>query len=202
MFSFADDSGDLGQPTRPGASTHFVLALIVVQNSADVDQIVDAIKAFKKVAKLPDDIEIKFYDLKSPLRIKFLKAIRKLPFRVKAMVIDKRKFTQLSTHQHVHIKELLQKHAAGFHKISLKIDGALPRKRERVARSELRQVNRNTPQAIGKIRFVNSANNSLVQLADMIAGSIFRSTQPQKKDQYTYIKLIEDKIDDIYYKTN
>ena len=201
MFSFADESGDLGNPDIEGSSSHFVVVMVIVSNEEDVKRIAAAIQRFQKTHRIHKS-EMKFYQSKETLCIQFLKMISQFSFRVKVMIIDKRKVAQLATHQHIHVAELLARHALYLQNIRLRIDGTLSKKYEAKARKALRQVNRKMPRTIKNIKFVDSKTDELIQLADMIAGAIFRSTQSDKKDQYTYIKLIKDKIDDIYYKTN
>jgi hypothetical protein len=48
------------------------------------------------------------------------------------------------------------------------------------------------------MKFVNSKNDNLVQLADMVAGSILR-TQSAKGDSNDYLKTIKKRVEDIWY---
>lgn len=46
------------------------------------------------------------------------------------------------------------------------------------------------------IQFVDSKDNSLIQLADMIAGSIRRSYQDEKNDSTIYKQIIKRRIEE------
>ena len=48
------------------------------------------------------------------------------------------------------------------------------------------------------VRYVESKENMLIQLADLVAGSIFRSTQIKKSDHADYMKIIRKRIDRIH----
>ena len=54
---------------------------------------------------------------------------------------------------------------------------------------------------ISKVKFVDSKTDNLIQLADLVAGSILRSTQPDKTDSGDYLDILKkhNKIDDIWY---
>ena len=210
MYGFADEAGDLGKkfsdnPSIPGSTDYFVFVLVILHTIAEADQMTDAIRSFKQSSNLSRKQEIKFHDLHDDLKIKFFEIVNKYPIHVKAMIIDKRKLAeqgQLNSHRVVYMKELLEKYASCLHSISLRIDSGFSKKEEEEAKVSLLQINDDAPQTIEKIKFIDSKTDYLIQLADMIAGAIFYSTWSDKEDQYTYIELIEDKIDNIYYKPN
>jgi len=47
-------------------------------------------------------------------------------------------------------------------------------------------------------RFEDSRRSSLIQLADVVAGSIARSYQLDKTDSQEYIQLLNDRVEIIY----
>ncbi|MGK2896810.1 MAG: DUF3800 domain-containing protein [Candidatus Saccharimonadales bacterium] len=49
------------------------------------------------------------------------------------------------------------------------------------------------------MKFVNSQNDNLIQLADMVAGAILRSTQKDKTDHNDYLPLLKKRVEDIWY---
>ena len=200
MILVADEAGDPGVKLGNGSSNHFVVALVIIQTKEDANRIIQAIEQFKQTY-LPRTPEIKFQKLHYTKRIKFLQTVGNLPFSVKAMIVEKNQFSQLKN-QYAYILELLARHAPSLQDAYMTIDGELHKKSERKMRAMLRQINQNNPQAIKKIKFVNSQKYYLVQLADMMAGSLLRFTQKDKPDCNTYKNLLDryQKIDDIYYK--
>ncbi|MCA9341748.1 DUF3800 domain-containing protein, partial [Candidatus Saccharibacteria bacterium] len=61
-----------------------------------------------------------------------------------------------------------------------------------------REVNSRSSK-IKKVRFVDSGTNTLIQLADLVAGSILRSTQTNKTDSDDYVKILRMRIEDVWY---
>ena len=55
-----------------------------------------------------------------------------------------------------------------------------------------RQINREEG-LIRKIKHEESHRNNLLQLTDMVSGSIYRSMNPKKKDAWDYRKIVERK---------
>lgn len=55
-----------------------------------------------------------------------------------------------------------------------------------------RQINREE-RLIRKIKHEESHRNNLLQLVDMVSGSIYRSMNPKKKDAWDYRKIVEGK---------
>ena len=58
------------------------------------------------------------------------------------------------------------------------------------------QTVQSTAQTLKDIRTVDSKSDVLVQLADMVAGTIRRSSEGQKQDAVIYKKIIERRIED------
>ena len=59
-----------------------------------------------------------------------------------------------------------------------------------------RELNSSEKKIIRHCRMVNSRSNVLVQMADMIAGSLNRAENKSKKDRQIYKKIIEHHIED------
>ena len=49
-----------------------------------------------------------------------------------------------------------------------------------------------------KLQFVDSESNVLIQMADMVAGSIYRSYPETKSDSSEYLKLIKKRVEDLW----
>ena len=49
-----------------------------------------------------------------------------------------------------------------------------------------------------EFKLVDSKADGLIQLADMVVGSIYRSLQKEKSDSNDYLPLIRKKLDDLW----
>jgi len=78
------------------------------------------------------------------------------------------------------------------------IDGVTDKKHIQKIRAYLRKALKLNGVEKSKISFVDSRKDVMIQLADIVAGSIARSFDKQKSDHNEYIKLLETKIVHIY----
>ena len=90
------------------------------------------------------------------------------------------------------IKELLQEIPLETAKIT--IDGRSSKQNMKNTKTYLRrEINGDNTKKLD-IKFDDSVTTDLLQLADLIAGSINRSLQPDKTDSKDYISIFKDKI--------
>jgi len=85
QYHFLDDSGDPGLRGAAGSSSHFVLALVQLPERASLAELAAVRQAFY----LPPWFEIKYYKTKLRHRSMFFQVIQAIPFRIRAVVIDK-----------------------------------------------------------------------------------------------------------------
>ena len=78
------------------------------------------------------------------------------------------------------------------------IDGRAGRQYAREVKVYLRQSLREHGVHGSRIYLVDSRKNSLIQLTDIIVGSVARSYNKDKTDSAVYIKALGDKIANIY----
>ena len=91
------------------------------------------------------------------------------------------------------IKELLE--SIPLKEASVNLDGRASRTyRLRVAAYLRHSLNGPNSYKIKKVNSKDSKEDNLIQLADVVAGSINRSLQNDKTDSLDYIKIIESKI--------
>jgi len=106
-----------------------------------------------------------------------------------------KKLPQLSSGETIYlyaIKELLTK--LKLNKPTIVIDGVTNKKYIQFARTYLRKALRQHGVEKCKIGFVDSRKDVVVQLADIIVGSIARSYNKNKPDHSDYLQLLETKI--------
>ena len=127
-------------------------------------------------------------------------------FTVRAICVDK---LQVYSHElknkqdsfyNYAIKEVLAK-SQNLNKASVRLDGHSGRAYKKSAITYLRREVNMSSSKISKVKFVDSKTDNLIQLADLVAGSILRSTQPDKTDSGDYLDILKkhNKIDDIWY---
>lgn len=203
MLIFIDDSGDPGFKLSKGSSRFFVIAMVIFDDELEAEKTAVAIKELRRSLKFPDDVEFKFVKSSQRVREKFLEATRPFNFRVRSLVIDKSliRSDELRSNKNSFysytIKMVLKYSGSSVLNAKVKIDGSGDRVFRKSFLSYLRrQLNSNQRKVIKNCKLVDSKGNVLVQMADMIAGSIRRSYDTAKKDHKAYKAIISKKIED------
>lgn len=203
---FIDDSGDPGFKLDRGSSSHFVIACVIFNDPLDAEETALAIKKFRRDLGWRPDREFKFNRTKKSLIEELLKAVSTGNFYVRAICIDK---SMVYSHELMNkqdsfynyaIKEVLSK-SKNLDQASVKLDGHSGREYKKSAITYLRREVNSRSRKIRKVKFVDSKTDNLIQLADLVAGSILRSTQVNKTDRNTYLGILKkhEKIEDIWY---
>ncbi len=200
MLIFIDDSGDPGFKLTAGSSSNFVISLVIFGDELEAEKAAVAIKELRRSLGFPDNVEFKFAKSKESTRIAFLQCVAGFDFSIRSIVITKDIITSeklrmdKSSFYRYAIKTVLKYNSSWIHDAKIKIDGSGDRK----FRQEFIQYLRQELPAgvIHNCKFVDSQGNVLIQLADMIAGTIRRHNDPAKQDGYPYRSLIESHIAD------
>lgn len=205
MLVFIDDAGDAGFKLEKGSSKHFVIACVIFDDNLDAEETALKIKRLRRSLKWRDDHEFKFNKASKLVRLTFLSEIKSCNFRVRAIVADKEviRSPELRANNtkfyNYMIKEVLSKSDGSIKNGSIRLDGHEDRAYKKAATTYFRQQANPRGSVIKDMKFVNSKNDNLIQLADMVAGSILRSTQSNKTDKDEYLKVIKKRIEDIWY---
>jgi Protein of unknown function (DUF3800) len=170
-----DDSGDPGPGVAAGSSTHFALAMVQLAERAPLPELATVRSAFH----LPPMFEFKYHKTTPAQREGFLNAIQKIPFRVRAVVVDKSGLPEpysLMRGEDLRVefivRLILRAQVPDLANDVLIIDGVTPRlcREVRVRLSEeCRREKRVRP--FSKIIGSRSKTEDGLQLADMIAGA-------------------------------
>ncbi len=201
MLVFIDDSGDPGFKLNKGSTRYFLIALVIFEDELEAEKTAVAIKELKRGLKFPDDMEFKFFKSSKDVRMKFLSTVKKFNFYYRCLAIDKMviKSDELknnkSSFYSYAIKTVL-KHSNAINNAKVKIDGS----GDRVFRKNFlaylkKQLNSGDKKIIKNCKLVDSKGNQLIQLADMIAGSVRRSFEA---NDYIYRNLIKNKENDVW----
>lgn len=205
MLVFIDDSGDPGFKFDKGSSTHFVIACIVFDDNLDAEETALRIKRLRRSLGWRDDHEFKFNKASKDIRLAFLNEIKSCKFRVRAIVADKSIIRSVELRRNKDkfynymIKEVLSKSAGKITDGRIRLDGHEDRSYKKAATTYFRQQANPDGSIIKDMKFVNSKNDNLIQLADMVAGSLLRTTQKRKTDSDIYLKVINKRTEDIWY---
>lgn len=204
MIIFIDESGDAGFKVIKGSSESFVIVLVIFDNEIDAETTAKTIDDFKDKHRESLRSEIKFNKLKKSKRLAFLNIIKDSKFRIRAIVVQK-EFIETSNiktdskfYYKFFLRQLLEHNSDTLIDAKLRLDGSGESKFKKAMNVYLRQNlnNKTKKRIIRDIQFVNSRNNPLIQLADMIAGSIHRYYQKDKNDSKVYKQIIKERIEE------
>lgn len=201
---FIDDSGDPGFKLDKGSSSHFVIACVIFDDTLDAEEASLIIKKYRRGLKWGDYREFKFNKTKKQYIKTLLQLVAKSNFRVRAICINKSEIYSLElknkqdSFYNFAIKEVLAK-SNTLEDADIRLDGHSGREYKKSAITYLRREVNSRSHKISKVRFIDSKTSTLIQLADLVAGSILRSTQPGKTDSDEYMKILEKRIEDVWY---
>lgn len=195
MLVFVDESGDPGMSGRSGATEHFVIGLVLFEDNDQAEHADRRIDLLRPELGLPATFEFRFHECKPSIRLHFLTQLVPFTWFYLAIAINKAKLWSPT----------FESPAAFYnYSTSLVFENAKPHLRDAIVvidasggqsfRTELsrylkRKIDR-TGGLIKKIKHQDSARNNLLQLADMVVGSVGRSMRPGKKDQWDYRRVI------------
>lgn len=198
MIIFIDESGDPGLKNKKDSSPLFVISLVIFENDEDSTEVARLIEVYKKKIKYSPSYEFKFRKTKRKIIIGLLESIQFGKFKIRALVLDK---SQIKPSKNVCKKDLyhtlvalaLEDSVISTPKCKVRLDGIADREFRNSWRRYLRENG-----IVGRIDFklVDSKSDPLIQLADLVAGSIRRSHLYQKNDANIYKKIIQKKIEE------
>lgn len=202
---FIDDLGDAGFKLDRGSSKHFVIACVVFDDNLDAEETALKIKRLRRSLKWRDDHEFKFNKANKAIRLAFLDEVKGCKFRIRAIVAYKSLIRSPELRRNKNkfynymIKEVLTMSDGHIKDGHIRLDGREDRAYKKAAVTYFRQQANPKGGVIKNMKFVNSKNDNLIQLADMVAGSILRTTQGRKTDSAAYLDVIKKRVEDIWY---
>jgi len=203
MLVFIDDSGDAGFKIDSGSSRYFVIALVIFDDELEAEKTAVAIKELRRELHFPEQVEFKFFKSKHSVRERFLRTIAPFQFRVRCLVVDKTRIRSAELKRNKDsfysycIKVVLKHSDSSILDAKVKIDGSGDRIFRRSFLTYLRKQLATQEQKIMRhCRLVDSQSNVLIQMADMIAGTVRRSYDVDKKDGIQLKGIIMHRIQD------
>lgn len=200
MLVFIDESGDPGFKLTKGSSPVFVVALVGFRYINESIAVSAAIDGVSRKLRLPT--EFKFSKCRPEIRDAFFEAVLPFDFCVRAIVVKKDKIyssklrDDKSTFYSFFVKSMLKFDNGLLSNAKVIIDGSGDQAFKRELAGYLR---RHTGEgAVKTIRFSDSKNDRLIQLADMCTGAIARSYRDDRDDARRWRNAIAKKIEDIW----
>jgi hypothetical protein len=198
-YIYIDESGDLGD--SHSSSKYFVIAAILVDNPQDLKRIIKNIKN-----NYPDivgrDLEIKGSKTDPNIIKKILARINNIDYEVSAVYLDKKNLHKIPDfyNHHVLYDTLASKLAE---KIIIDSSASVIVDRSKSKHEDIRKFNERFSSSLNNpnnhfinINHVNSIKEKGLQIADLIAWSIFQS---KEHDDFEFIELIKNKnVDEVF----
>ena len=200
QFVILDDSGD---PGVEGSSTsHFIIAAVIIVGENEKERLASTVDRYRQKLGWKETHEFKFNTTKKEIIEELINRIKNVEFSAYAMVLDKRKIPVApdiidsnSLYYYV-MKELLLKLDLTTPYIT--IDGIGGKRYMQEVRTYLRKNLKASGIEKCEIKFADSKKDSLIQVADVIAGSVARFVKADVANAEKFFKLLEDKIVQIY----
>jgi hypothetical protein len=200
-----DDAGDAGFKFRKGSSRYFVIACIMFDDSLEVEYASVGLRVFRRSLGWKDTHEFKFNKNHRKDKLAFLHEANRYDFKIRAVIVDKttldkeemkksKKVFYLSV-----VRDVLLRFGDRLDDAKVYLDGDDIKGQTQKTRVFLRQALNADKKRMRKFEAADSVKEGLIQLADMVAGSIYRSLQPDKTDCNDYLSVIESKIEDLWH---
>jgi hypothetical protein len=200
-YVFVDESGDSGFKLDKGSTQVFCIAAVIFRSKEDIETTNQIMQALKEQLGLKKTHEFHFHNEPVKFRKAFCEAVCGCPFVVRATVVDKMRIYEDTllrkspAYFYNFIIKMLLKHSFGaITNAKVCIDGSMNRELKTYLRQELNRES----YIIHDIQFLDSRKSSMIQLADMIAGSIARSYRPDKRDSQALRRVLKPRIQDIW----
>jgi hypothetical protein len=188
-YHYLDESGDPGFDDSASSSSHFVLAIVRLADSAPLLEFA----AIRRTLYLLPRFEFKYHAARPHQKVAFFDGIRTVAFQVRVAVFNKvdlaQQFTGRSGTDFVAelvVRLVLRANEGDIKDDVLIVDGgtsAFCRTLRIRFSEECQQRGRNRP--FKKIVGGKSANEDGLQLADMIAGAVRHHVMGVKSDYYS-----------------
>jgi hypothetical protein len=170
------------------------MAAVVFNDDLVAEEAALAMRKFRRQLGWTDDHEYKLHKTKKDYIKQVLRLAARYDFGVYALVVNKSRFDSMPKHLYNDtITELLR--MIPLKNASIKVDGGIDYSKRAI--SYVRKNTNTKAGQIAEIKFADSKENVLVQLADLVASSIYRSTQSGKADHKDYVAILKKRIIEI-----
>jgi hypothetical protein len=200
---FIDDSGDPGFKLGKGSTNYFVIACVIFTNTLDAEETALYLKKYRQEIMKSETFEFKFSKTDVNIKKKALSIVSKCNFKVRAIYVNK---SVISSDFLKNSKENFYNYAIAqvldkttyLQNAIIKLDGHADRKYRKSARTYFSHKLNSSSKKFSKLSFVNSQTNILIQLADLVAGSVREFYENKKSDSKEYLNIINKRIEDLW----
>lgn len=187
-YGYIDESGSYGFDFK-NHNTHLVVTIILVEKG---DNTINLKNEFDQIrTEIFHGTEIKSSKIKDSTRIRILNRIKELDFKYFSLIIDKREIYDDSgirewkkSFYKFLFRQFYQKLINTFPSISISADELIDKEFLESFKDYLNRETQNT--LFQQITFSKSENQSLIQLADIIAGTINRNISRKSRVDVYY----------------
>lgn len=195
MLVFVDESGDPGIKGRAGTSEFFIVTAILFNENEAALSCDERIERIRVELKMHPKAEFHFNKCCEDHRVRFLQGVASMDFFYISFVLNKSKLYGPG----FAYKESLYKYATRLlfenckpylNKATITIDRSGDREFSNELQRYLKRMINTHQEVIRKVKCEASHSNNLLQLADMVCGSVARSFLREKKNSPMYRKII------------
>lgn len=189
---FIDESGDAG--FKSNSSQNFAFALIIFDDMNNVEAVDKVISQIAVLCKHKP--EFKYSKTCNRVKEIFFSEIAKCHFNAKVIYVNKMIIQSPELRRDANkfynyfLKQVITH--ANLENASIKIDG----KKDTVKQELVNYLRTQAKESVSKIKYEDSKNNRLIQLADMIVGLVIHACAPAATpEQKKWLKLLKSKLD-------
>ena len=200
QFVILDESGD---PGVDGSNiSHFIVAAVVIVSESEKQRLAGAVDQYRLKLGWKETHEFKFNTTKKEIIEELIINLREYDFSAYAIVLNKTKIPVTpdiidsnSLYYYI-MKELLIK--LNLKNPLITIDGIGGKQYKQKVITYLRQNLRASGIEKCEIKFSDSKKDSLIQVADIVAGSVARSYRDDRVEAKKFLELLGNKIVQIF----
>lgn len=191
--TFTDESGDPGTDINKGASKYFVMSTVIFKDVLEIQILSAEIKKLARKLFKNDFHEFHFVNERPEHRYEFLKLISTYDFEIITFQIDKTNSSTSVNLYEIALQNICSKISDKENSYTMKFDGKVSKSYKFSVEKSLRIFSKQKF-TIHKIKFIDSKSDSMIQLADMVAGIIRRSFENNDDVTQKSYNLIKGKI--------
>lgn len=182
QYIFIDESGDTGSITKRGSSKIFVMSAVYFTDKLATLFAVEKLKNLKRQLNLTDSYEFKYHRSKKHVKEAFFKVAMNMDCRLFSLIVEKNSTEPTLNYSDClgyllnHVRNYLVSDTSG---LLIIIDGEGSNRYLNDIKKTLKKILSDTRM---EIRYSNSKNDELIQIADMISGLIYETETEDNKN--------------------